>query len=160
LGHSLTIHRIEENAMTDVSPATRGTRSADPVPGMVTGWAGWVTFAGIMMILLGFFQAIEGLVAVFNSDYYLVGASGLVLGLDFTTWGWLHLGIGVIAVGAGFGLLAGNTAARVVAVAFAFLSAVANLAFIAAFPLWSTVVITIDVIVIYAIIVHGRELRN
>jgi len=146
--------------MTDVSPATRRTRSADAVPGMVTGWAGWVTFAGIIMILLGFFEAIEGLVAIFNSDYYLVGTSGLVLSMDFTTWGWLHLGIGVIAVAAGFGLLAGNTAARIVAVVFAFISAVANLAFIPAFPLWATIVITIDVIVIYAVVVHGRELRN
>ena len=146
--------------MTDAAPTARATRSADAVPGTVTGWAGWVTFAGMMMILLGFFQAIEGLVAIFNSDYYLVGASGLVLSMDFTTWGWLHLGIGIIAVVAGFGLLAGNAAARVVAVVFAFISAVANLAFIAAYPLWSTVVITIDVIVIYAVMVHGRELRN
>lgn len=146
--------------MTEVSPDARGTRSADQVPRMVTGWAGWVSFAGIMMILLGIFQAIEGLVAIFNSDYYLVGTSGLVLSMDFTTWGWLHLGIGVIAVGAGFGLLAGNTAARVVAVVFAGVSAIANLTFIAAFPLWATVIITIDVIVIYAVVVHGRELRN
>jgi len=146
--------------MTEVSPAARGTRSADQVPGMVTGWAGWVSFAGIMMILLGIFQAIEGLVAIFNSDYYLVGTSGLVLSMDFTTWGWLHLGIGVIAVAAGFGLLAGNTAARVVAVVFAGVSAIANLTFIAAFPLWATVIITIDIIVIYAVVVHGRELRN
>jgi hypothetical protein len=147
--------------MTDVSPAAR-ERTAAHGSGYqreVTGWAGWVTFGGVMMILMGVFQAVEGLVALFNSDYYLTGASGLVLSFDFTTWGWLHLGIGVVSVAAGFGLLAGNMAARVVAVAFAMLSAIANLAFMAAFPLWSTVVITVDIIVIFAVVVHGRELK-
>jgi hypothetical protein len=126
----------------------------------VTGWAGWAAFAGAMMILLGMFQAIEGLVAIFNSDYYLVGASGLVLSMDFATWGWLHLVIGVVSIGAGFGLMAGNAAARVIAVFFAVISAVANLGFIAAYPVWATVVIAIDVIVIYAIVVHGHELKD
>ena len=70
-----------------------------------------------------------------------------------------HDVIGLIAVLAGLGLLAGNMAARVVGVAVAFLSALVNLAFISAYPVWSTIMITIDVIVIFAIIVHGRELK-
>jgi hypothetical protein len=126
----------------------------------MTGWVGWVVFAGLMMIMLGFFQAIEGLVAIFDDGYYLVRPDGLVVNVDYTTWGWLHLIVGVLAIAAGLGLIAGNIVARVVAVGLALLSAVLNLAFIAAYPVWSTIVIAVDVIVIYAIIVHGRELQN
>jgi len=157
------MHR-EENVMTEAyrptsSPASTGhsaTRTADEI----SGWVGWVVFAGLMLIILGFFQVIEGLVAVFDRGYYLVGAEGLVVNVDYTAWGWLHVGIGVIALAAGLGLMAGNTFARVVGVIVAIVSAVVNLAFIAAYPVWSTILIAVDVIVIYAIVVHGRELRN
>jgi hypothetical protein len=126
----------------------------------VSGWAGWVVFAGIMMIMLGVFQLIEGVVALFDQGYYLVAPSGLVLSVDYNTWGWAHLTIGVLAVATGIGLIAGNMLARVVGVILAVLSAILNLVFIAAYPVWSTIVIAIDVIVIYAIVVHGRELKG
>ena len=126
----------------------------------VSGWAGWVVFAGIMMIMLGVFQLIEGLVALFDQGYYLVAPSGLVLSVDYNTWGWAHLIIGVLAVATGIGLIAGNMLARVVGVILAVLSAILNLVFIAAYPVWSTIVIATDVIVIYAIVVHGRELKG
>ena len=80
--------------------------------------------------------------------------------VDYNTWGWIHIVIGVVGVLTGMGLLAGNMVARVVGVAVAFLSALVNLAFISAYPVWSTIMITLDVIVIYAIIVHGRELKG
>jgi uncharacterized protein (DUF983 family) len=125
-----------------------------------TAWAGWVVFAGVMLIMLGTFQIIEGLVALFDDGFYLVAPSGLLVDVDYNTWGWVHMGIGVIGVLAGLGLLAGNMAARIVGVAVAFLSAIVNLAFLSAYPVWSTIMITLDVIVIYAIIVHGRELKG
>ena len=126
----------------------------------VSGWAGWVVFAGIMMIMLGAFQVIEGLVALFDQGYFLVAPSGLVLSVDYNTWGWAHLIIGVLAVATGIGLIAGNMLARVVGVILAVISAILNLVFIAAYPVWSTIVIAIDVIVIYATVVHGRELKG
>jgi hypothetical protein len=126
----------------------------------VSGWTGWVIFAGIMLIMVGAFQAIQGLVGLFNRGYYLVAPSGLVLNVDYTVWGWTHLILGILAVATGLGLLAGNTAARVVGIVLAVVSAVLNLVFIAAYPIWSTIVITVDVIVIYAIVVHGRELKS
>jgi hypothetical protein len=148
--------------MTDYSQ-TRGGASAGDYSareaGEVSGWTGWIFFAGVMMMLLGFFQAIEGLVAIFDDGYYLVRPDGLVVNVDYNAWGWLHLIIGVAAIAAGFGLMAGNMVARVVAVALAVVSAVVNLGFIAAYPIWSTVVIAVDIIVIYAIVVHGRELK-
>lgn len=128
--------------------------------GEMTGWVGWVVFAAFMLMLLGFFQAIQGLVAIFDPGYYLVGPEGLVVNVDYTVWGWIHLTVGVIAVAAGVGLFAGQMFARIVGVVLAVVSAVLNLAFIAAYPLWSTIVIAVDVLVIYAIVVHGRELQT
>ena len=150
--------------MTDTSHArtTTGPSSSyatTPATG-VSGWTGWVVFAGIMLIMLGAFQVIEGLVALFDEGYYLVASSGLVLHVDYNVWGWTHLVIGILAVATGLGLLAGNTAARVAGIILAVLSAIVNLAFLAAYPVWSTVVIAVDIIVIYAIVVHGRELKR
>ena len=81
--------------------------------------------------------------------------------VDHSTWGWAHIiVIGVVAVLAGVGLLAGNTAARVVGVGIAPLRALVNLAFVSARSVWSIVVIPLDVLVIYAIVVDGRELKT
>jgi hypothetical protein len=142
--------------MTDTS--RRHTAPSTPVH-EASAWAGWVVFGGVMLIMLGALQIIQGLVALFDDEFYVVRPSGLVLEIDYTTWGWVHLLIGAAGVLAGLGLLAGNMVARVVGVGVAFLSALANLAFISAYPFWSTIVIAIDVIVIYAIVVHGRELE-
>lgn len=122
-----------------------------------TGWVGWVIFAGVIMVVLGIFQLIAGLVAVFNSGYYVVGEGGLLVVGDYTTWGWVHFGLGVLLFLAGFGVMAGQTWARVVGVVLAVLSAIVAIGFLAAFPLWSAVLIALAVIVIYALAVHGRE---
>ena len=125
-----------------------------------TGWTGWVAFASTMMVLLGTFQAVEGLVAIFDDGYYRVTQSGLVLSVDYTAWGWAHLLLGLLIVLAGIGVMAGNVAARTVAVILAGLSAIANILFIEAYPLWSMIVITVDVLVIYALTVHGHEMKS
>ena len=125
-----------------------------------TGWAGWVVFGGVMLIMMGAFQLTTGLVALFNDGFYAVRSDGLVVNVDYNTWGWVHIIIGLVAVLVGVGLLAGNMAARIAGVVIAFLSALVNLAFTSAYPVWSVMVIVLDVIVIYAIIVHGRELKG
>jgi hypothetical protein len=89
-----------------------------------------------------------------------VRSNGLVVDVNYNTWGWIHTIIGVVGVLAGLGLLVGNMAARIVGVVVACLSAIVNLAFISAYPVWSAIMITLDVVVIYAIIVHGRELKG
>ncbi|GID93789.1 hypothetical protein ACFQFC_07115 [Amorphoplanes digitatis] len=124
-----------------------------------TGWVGWVVFSGIMMVLLGFFQGLVGLVALFNDTYYLVTRNGLVLSFDYTVWGWIHLLLGIVALLAGFGVLVGQTWARVTGIVLAVLSAIVNIAFLAAYPIWSTIIIAVDVLVIYALAVHGREVK-
>lgn len=126
----------------------------------VTAWTGWVLFAATLMVILGMFHAIQGLVALFNDEYYLVGPSGLTLEVDYTSWGWIHVIGGVVVVLAGAGLFAGQTWARVVGIVLAAVSAIANFAFIAAYPAWSSIVIALDVLIIYALMVHGREIRG
>ena len=79
--------------------------------------------------------------------------------MDYTAWGWIHLIVGLIAIAVGIGLMTGNMAARIVGVIIAVISAILNLLFVGAYPVWSTIVIAVDVIVIYAIVVHGRELK-
>ncbi|WP_244524429.1 DUF7144 family membrane protein [Trujillonella endophytica] len=125
-----------------------------------TGWTGWVVFAGVIMIMLGFFQAIQGLVAIFDDGFYHVTESGLVIDVDYTVWGWVHLLLGITIFAAGIGVLGGNMLARIVGVGLAGLSALVNLTFIEAYPVWSVIIITVDVLVIYALTVHGRELRD
>jgi len=124
-----------------------------------SGWVGWVVFAAIMAITMGIYQAIAGLVALFNDEYYLVGPSGLVVSVDYTVWGWVHLLLGLAALGAGIGLLQRRGWGRIVVICLAGLSALVNLGFLAAYPLWSTLIIAFDIIVIYALTVHWDEVR-
>jgi hypothetical protein len=125
-----------------------------------TGWSSWVMFAGFLMILLGIFQQIQGLVAVFDDEWYLVTNKGLVFSADYTVWGWVHFGLGLVIATAGVAVLNGKGWARVLGVVLAMISATLNLAFIAAYPAWSIIIIAIDVLVIYALCMHGDELSR
>lgn len=145
--------------MTD-TPTTRSpaaSRSSAPTP---SGWVGWLVYAGIMMILVGSFQAIDGLIALFNDDLYVVRPNGLVVNVDYTAWGWVHLLLGIVLVGAGAAVFSGRVWGRMIGVIAAVVSAVVNFAFIPAYPVWSLLIITVDVLVIYALIAHGGELRG
>lgn len=133
---------------------------AAPAEAPQTGWVGWVAFAGMMMVLLGMFHAFQGIIALVQEDYYLVGQNGLTIHVDYTAWGWAHIAVGALVAAAGVGLLAGQMWARVVAVVFAFGSALVNAAFLAAYPVWSAMMIAVDILVIWAVTVHGSEIRN
>jgi hypothetical protein len=150
--------------MTDTGlPGSSGPSHAAPAPPATperTGWAGWIVFAGIIMILVGVFQALQGFVALFDRGYYVVGPEGLLVNVDYTGWGIVHLVLGLLIIAAGFGVMTGNTAARTLGVVLAVLSAIVNMAFVAAYPVWSIVIITIDVLVIWALTVHGHEMRD
>jgi hypothetical protein len=149
--------------MTDTtrSAGTAGTRTRttrrDAGP---TGWVGWIVYAGTMMVLLGSFHFLQGLVALFNDEYYLVAQSGLVVELDYTAWGWTHLLLGTLIVVAGVALMAGKTWARAVAVVLAVISSIVNVTFLAAYPVWSAMMIVFNVLVIWAVTVHGREIER
>jgi len=125
-----------------------------------SGWTVWIYFAGVIMIMIGSFHVIAGLVGLFEDDYYAVRPSGLVINVDYTAWGWTHLLFGILVAAAGIGAMLGQTWARAVGVFLAVVSAIVNMVFIAAYPVWSIVIITLDVIVIYSLIVHGGELKE
>jgi hypothetical protein len=143
--------------MTETKP--RATYEQRPRGQAQSGWVGVVVFAGVMLLMLGSFQAIEGFVALFRDDFFVTTSSGLLITMDYTAWGWTHLIIGLIALAAGAGILYGQMWARVVGIVIAVVSALANIAFLPAYPIWSTILIATDVLVIYALTAHGREVR-
>jgi len=122
----------------------------------VTGWVGWVYFAGFMMVVMGIFQTIAGLTALLNDKFYVVSENSLAV-FNFTAWGWIHLILGIIVLSAGSAIIGGHAWGRVVGVVLATLSLLANFLFITAYPIWSIVVMVIDVLIIYALTVHGSE---
>jgi hypothetical protein len=135
-------------------------RSSGRAAEATSGWAvGFILFAAIMMIMFGVFQAIAGLVAIFENEFYVATRSYLFQ-FDATTWGWIHLIAGVIIAFAGWGLLSGRTWARVAGIILAVLSAIANFAFLPYYPFWALTIIALDVLVIWALAAHGRALRD
>jgi hypothetical protein len=120
-------------------------------------WGGWLIFGGIMMMGLGAFNVIDAVVAWTKDDLYGVDEKDLLI-LNYPTWGWISLIIGLVVIVAGLGVLAGQTWARAVGVAVAALNAIAHLTFLSASPYWSAIVIALDIVVIYALVVHGAEL--
>lgn len=137
------------------APSRRAEREPEP-----TGWVGWIAFASTMMIMLGMFHAFQGLVALFQDQYYLVGKNNLVIHMDYTAWGWTHIVVGLVVLGAGIGLLSGQMWGRIVGTVVALGSALVNIAFLSAYPIWSTMMITFDVLIIWALTVHGREMKT
>ena len=123
-----------------------------------TGWSGWIVFAAIMMIVGGSLNLLYGVIAAVNDDWVVFTNRANVY-LDLSEWGWVHIILGGVVVLSGIGLLSGNILARAVAVLVASLSLIANFFFIPVYPLWALTVIVIDVLVIWAVTAHGREMR-
>ncbi len=123
-----------------------------------TGWVGWISFAGIMLIIGGIFSATYGLIAIVNDTWAVWGNRGTMV-LDLTQWGWVHLIVGVVVILAGIGVMSGNILARTIAVFVAGLSMILNFVALPIYPVWSILMITVDLLVIWALIVHGRELK-
>ena len=142
------------------TPTTQSSASPYTNAPERTGWAGWAVFAGVMLIVVGAFQAIDGLVALFRDEVYLVRSDGLVVNVDYTAWGWVHVILGALALIAAMGLLRGAMWARILGVVLCAISAIVYMAFIRAFPGLAVVVIAIDILVIYALVVHGRDLKD
>jgi hypothetical protein len=122
-----------------------------------SAWAaGLALFAGLMMIMIGSFQAIIGFAAILENEFYVV-TPNYAFELDATAWGWIHLLLGIVLAVAGWGAIAGQVWARVIGITLAVLSAIANFFFIPYYPAWSIVIIALDVFVIWALSVYGRQ---
>ena len=118
--------------------------------------SGLIVFAAVAMIMIGVFQVVQALVALFNDDFYVVGQKW-VFEFDLTTWGWIHLIVGIGIAVAGFYVLNGAVWARVVGIGVALISAIVNFMWLPYYPIWSLLIIALDVLVIWALSVHGRD---
>jgi hypothetical protein len=124
-----------------------------------TGWTGWIAFAAIMLIIGGSLNLLYGIIAAVN-DEWVVWTNRADVYLDLTEWGWVHIVLGSIVLLSGIGLFSGNILARTVAVIVAGVSMLVNFFFIPVYPVWALTVITIDILVIWAVTAHGREMRE
>lgn len=125
-----------------------------------TGWTGWVVFAGVILMTVGIFTAVQGLVAIIGPSTYFLVTDGSLWLLDVTGWGWWNLILGILLALVAVALLTGQTWARVIAVILVIINAISAMLLIPAQPWWSLIVIAVDILIIYALIVHGRELAE
>lgn len=123
----------------------------------VSGWAtAGIAFAAVLMMVVGIFEAIAGLAAIFENEFFVVGAN-YAYEIDVTAWGWIHLIIGVVVAFAGIAVYSGATWARSVGIVLAILSAIANFLYIPYYPVWAVLIIALNVAVIWALAVYGTE---
>ena len=124
-------------------------------------WAGWVWFAGLFMIVIGFLDFFQGLIAVIRDKYYVLTPQQIIV-FDLTTWGWIMLIWGIIVALAGFALLAGQGWARWFTIVVASLNFIIQLGFVGSnqYPLWALVVMALNILVLYALIVRWSDVRE
>jgi hypothetical protein len=117
---------------------------------------GWTVFAGVLLLIVGSLDAIYGLAGILNDEVVIVGGQGVIIA-DVTTWGWIHLILGSIVAATGLGLFAGASAARLAAVFFVSINAVAQIVWFPAAPLWAFLMIILDVTIIYQLTARWEE---
>lgn len=126
-----------------------------------SGWVGWVVFGGIVMIIAGAIDALLGLTAILlPSNEYLFVTDEAVILLNAAGWGWWHLIIGAAIVLVGIFVIQGATWARITGVVLVAINAISQLGLLGVQPWWSLIMIALDILVIFALIVHGRELKR
>ncbi|GAA3611277.1 hypothetical protein GCM10022419_115340 [Nonomuraea rosea] len=125
--------------------------------GRTGSWVvGAALFAAIMMVTVGFFQALQGIAAIIEDQYY-VPTHDYVYVIDVTAWGWIHLVLGIVIGIAGWGVILAQLWARIVGIAAAVLSTIANFFFIPYSPFWAMLIIAFDVFVIWTLCVYGKQ---
>jgi hypothetical protein len=125
-----------------------------------TGWVAWQLFAAVMLVMLGAFQATLGLVALFRDGFFVMHRNGVLIPIDYTTWGWIHLALAALAVGTGIGMLVGALWARIVGALIAVVNVFVMFAFLDSYPWLATMLIAYSIVTLYAIVVHGREVAD
>jgi hypothetical protein len=119
-------------------------------------WSGWITFATVMLTMIGAFNILEGLAALLRGNITYIDQNRLVV-VNLTTWGLLALVSGALLVAIGLGLFSRSEAARGAAVVVVGLHAILQLTALAAFPIWSLLMIALDVVILFALTVHWAE---
>jgi hypothetical protein len=145
---------MTDTESTSTAPVPRAHRTE------LSAWAvGWSAFAGAILVMVGIFQVIAGLVAILEDEFFVVTAEW-VFQFDATAWGWIHLLLGLVLLVSGFGIFARNVLARSVGVAVAILSAIAAFMWLPYYPFWGIAIIALDVAVIWALTTQGREVTD
>ena len=122
-----------------------------------SGWAvGWTAFAGIMMTVMGIWWVIAGIVAIADDAFFVV-TEEYIFQFDATTWGWIHLILGIVVLFAGFGLFSAQVWARTVGVIIAVLAGIVAFSWLPWYPVWGILFIVISIAVIWALTVHGDD---
>jgi hypothetical protein len=146
----------KDRQMTEQAPAR--TRSA----GTETRTAKWAVsvafFAAIVMFIAGTAQFFAGLSAVLGNVPYAFTTDNQLLNFSLTTWGWIHLLVGLVVLAAGVMLLTGQRWARVVGILFALFSAITNFLYIPQYPFWTLTLVGLDILIIWALTAHGRDM--
>ena len=133
------------------SPESPTVTAAEGVPRTTSSWAtGLSLFAATMMIVIGFCQALAGIAAIIQDEVYLTRPN-YVYNIDLTGWGWIHLVVAVVLVITGIGVIYGYLWARIAGILVAALSIIGNFMFVPYYPLWSLLLIALDVTVIWAL---------
>ena len=128
---------------------------------MFTGWIGWIWFVAWLLILGGIFQIIHGVVSITRGEDYYGPETQVAVDLGYTTWGWIHIFLGIFMIVGGLSLVKGHMYGRIIAVLAATASAIGNVASLGG-PNggWAFLVIVMDLFVIWAVMVHGQEARK
>ena len=126
----------------------------------VTAWVGWVWFAAFAILVAGFINIVTGLVSVFSPKTVVSWSPDGIAVVDVSTWGWVHLVTGALLVIVGFALFAGSWWARLVAVVLVIINLVAQFVSLPITPWWSLVAIALDLVILWALTVHGGEVER
>jgi len=124
-------------------------------------WSGWIGFAGLLLVIIAMLDFFEGLIAIIRGQYYAITPSQIIV-VDLKTWGWITLIWAVLIGLTGFGLLGGQGWARWTAIVLVSLNFLTQLGFVgsAQYPLWALTVLFLNIIVLYALIVHWGDTRE
>jgi hypothetical protein len=120
--------------------------------------SGWVTFAGVMLLIAGVLNVIYGIAAIGDSKFFINDSKYILSNLN--TWGWITLIIGVIQLFAAFSLWSGGLYGRIIGIGAAGLSAIGALLSIPAYPFWSLAIFALDIVIIHQIATRGTEGRR
>src|SRR5436305_11183154 len=143
--------------MSVETPGAQGYRAPARTPDDDTGY-GWVSFAGVLMMVLGTLNTIEGIAAIGNANFFVHDTHYVFANLN--TWGWIALVIGVCQLLVGLGIFAKNQFARWVGVLALSANAVVTLLMIPAYPFWSLAIFAIDIVAIYGLCAYGRRIAR
>jgi hypothetical protein len=129
--------------------------------GMSTTWTGWIGFAAIMLAFIGAITFFEGLIAVIRDNYYVVTRQQ-IFAFDVSTWGWIMMLWGVLLFLAALGLAAKSGWARWFTIVILFLNLLGQLSWLgnSGYPLWSLTIITLEIVVLYALTVRWKDVYN